>query len=555
MKITIENYRGIKSAAFHLSGISLIAAENAKGKSAIAQACGAVLSGTPIPISGIPKTMAGMLVNSGASGGFAQLDFEGGVARVDWPKSALKTKGENAPPFVSQIAAGIELLTPPASAVDSSEQQKRRAELLIEVLQAAPTIDDLRKRLAAEGIPVAVADNVWKAIEKQGFDGAHTQAKETGAQLKGQWRQVTGLNFGAKIAMNYVPKDWQPELATSSEETLQSGLTNARDSLESMIAITAIDDSEREKIEAVAGLLESREEEVAKRAAQMAECIEKGKEAAAKVAKIRNPNATTIHECPHCKAALSIAGDSIKPCAPPTPEEIEAWEAANLELTTLRESGRVILQAENEVKRLFLESREAAEKLAKLGTGNASAEQVEAARREVTEAETRLQAFMLKTKADRLLESINQNGVIVAALDTTGVRQDKLNERLSSFLSDEVNVRADIAGFSHVEIAPDMSLHYGGRAWAVLSESERFRVRILLQVSVANYDLSAAVVIDAADILDASGRNGLLKLLRHFGIPALICMTFPKIEQVPNLAKIGFGASYWIDNGTLTVCP
>ncbi len=550
MHIAIENYRGIKSASFPLAGITLIAAENAKGKSAISQACGAVLSGTPIPIPGIPKTMAGMLVNSGASGGFAQVDFDGGSARIDWPKAAIKTKGDKMPPFVSQVAAGIESLTPPNSATDSAEQQKRRAELLIEILQAAPTFEDVAKRLADEGISAGTAENVWKSIVKQGWAGAHTQAKETGAQLKGQWKQVTGLNYGSKIAMNFIPNDWEPELAALSEETLQSCLSNARDSLESMIAVTAIDDSDREKVEALAAALAAREGDLSKLSADMAAITVAGKAAAEAIKHLRNPAAIKSHDCPHCKGALMISGEGIVAAAEISDADVKAWDSANAELAELRAQSTAKTAAIGEANRLVAESVAAVELLAKLGAGNASADQVEAARREVTNAEIRLQAYTQKMKSDRLLESINQNAVIVSALDTTGARQDKLNKKLALFLA-EVNSSADFAGYSHVEIASDMSLHYGGRAWSVLAESERFRMRALLQITVASHDQSSAVVIDAADILDGGGRNGLLKLLRNLGVPSLICMTFPKREQVPSLAALNLGASYWIDGGNL----
>ncbi len=38
---------------------------------------------------------------------------------------------------------------------------------------------------------------------------------------------------------------------------------------------------------------------------------------------------------------------------------------------------------------------------------------------------------------------------------------------------------------------------------------------------------------------------------RNLGVPSLICMTFPKREQVPSLAALNLGASYWIDGGNL----
>ena len=150
MKLTIENYRGIKSAALDIDGIVLVGAPNASGKSAIAQAAGAVLAGQPIPIPGVLKTLAGMLVRMGASSGFAQLEADEGTARVEWPRAVLKTKGTL--PAVSPIAAGLESLT--------TAEPKRRAEMLIELLNAQPTPDDLRAYLARDGISEETAARI-----------------------------------------------------------------------------------------------------------------------------------------------------------------------------------------------------------------------------------------------------------------------------------------------------------------------------------------------------------------------------------------------------------
>jgi hypothetical protein len=98
-----------------------------------------------------------------------------------------------------------------------------------------------------------------------------------------------------------------------------------------------------------------------------------------------------------------------------------------------------------------------------------------------------------------------------------------------------------------VEIADDLAITYDGKPLILCSESERFRVRVTLQVAMAALDQSAVIVVDAADILGKGGRNGLMRLLSTESRPALICMTMDAIESVPNLSQAGMGASYWMD--------
>jgi hypothetical protein len=81
------------------------------------------------------------------------------------------------------------------------------------------------------------------------------------------------------------------------------------------------------------------------------------------------------------------------------------------------------------------------------------------------------------------------------------------------------------------------------------STSEQYRVRAVLQVAMADLDHSAMVVLDAADVLDGPTRSGLFALLVEASMPALVCMTLSRREQVPDLAAAELGASYWIEGG------
>lgn len=541
MKITTENYRGIKSASLALDGIVLVAAPNASGKSAVAQAAGAVLTGQAVPIPGVLKSMAGMLVRNGASGGFAQLDAEGGTARVDWPRAALKTKGE--PPQISAIAAGIESF--------AYAEPKRRTEILIELLKAFPVFEDLREWFSREGISEETARAVWDTIDKQGWDAAHAQSKETGARLKGQWEAVTGERYGTKKAENFTPNEWEPELASTSGEFLTAALTDARDALDGMIAGAAVDDAERERLQALADMLEERQAESTAASEELTRATESHASALKASQALRNPTAQQLHACPHCNGALSIVGGSVTAGTQIADEDVVKWNAAQEVITKSIEVGTAARARLNAARNAVSEAESAARQLASFVEGNATHAQVQHARQAVTIAQGRLDAFTCKTRADRLQNSIVQNAAIVSALDTTGVRQDKLNDAVHSFLGESVTPMASVAGWGAIEIAHDMSLSYSGRAWALLSESEKFRVRVLLQLAISLREGAAAVIIDAADILDKAGRNGLIKLLRNAALPALVCMTIPTPEEVPNLKAAGLGESFWIRDGVM----
>ncbi|MFT4118735.1 hypothetical protein [Bradyrhizobium sp.] len=549
MQIHIENYRAIRSADFVLSDITLVGAPNAAGKSAIAQAAAAVLSGVAVPVPGVQKNMAGLLVRIGAAAGFATLQTETGSRRVDWPRALAKTKGE--PLDVPQIATGIESLAPPQGAPDTGPLARRRGEILMELLRAYPTQKDLHARLSPEGVSDELIASLWEEIDRQGWDAVHVRAKETGARLKGQWEGVTGERYGTAKADAFTPKEWEPELAGESEESLQARITDARDTLDGMIAVSAVDDAERDRLAAIVESIEQLTKEADEAATALSKATKKRNEAADKISKLSNPQAHAIQECPHCNGALSLRGGQIVEAHALSDDDIKAWEDATKDLRGVTEKEQEARSAAAKCNNRLAEAQVAREQLEKLDAGNASQDQVQKAREELSIAQSRLAAFTSKTRADRLHASVQQNAIIVLALDSTGVRQDVLSDSIGSFLADHVNNLAAVSKWEPIEIAQDMSLSYGGRAWVVLSESERFRVRVLLQVAVARLQQATALVIDAADILDRAGRNGLVGLLHHVEIPALVCMTMPTPEDVPDLKAAGIGSSYWIEQGEL----
>ena len=251
--------------------------------------------------------------------------------------------------------------------------------------------------------------------------------------------------------------------------------------------------------------------------------------------------------CPHCGLVVVIRGQTLaKPTAADDHDERErrktmldaAQKDVDRAATALREARDAKAEKDLNLKR----AQAAAEKLKTLPLAKGGAD-LEQAREQATLAERRQTAFRSKRDADRIHANILINLQIQAMLAPDGLRLTTLRAAVAAF---NVDLRdcSNSAGWFPVFIDGDTSILYGGQPWVLCSESEQFRARVVLQVAMAARDKSAALVIDGADILDAAGRNGLIRMLR--GQRALVCMTLPA-EKVPRLGALG--VSYWLEAG------
>jgi len=137
MHITVENFRGIRLADFEVNPIALISGSNAAGKSSIALACSSALTGESIPLKGLRKTDAGMLVHSGTEKAKINIQSDNGEISATWPSAKIKTEGT--PTKSSLYAAGLK------SIVDMNA--KERSGALSEYMDALPSKDDLKSSL------------------------------------------------------------------------------------------------------------------------------------------------------------------------------------------------------------------------------------------------------------------------------------------------------------------------------------------------------------------------------------------------------------------------
>ena len=199
------------------------------------------------------------------------------------------------------------------------------------------------------------------------------------------------------------------------------------------------------------------------------------------------------------------------------------------------------------------ESKAAGEQLAQMPPGQVDSVlhddgDVDRLRETGKRAEIRLKAFLAKGAADAVHTQIYYNDRAVKILAPEGLRASKLRTRLDDFNSELITL-SHVAGWRSATVQPDMTLSYGTRPYPLLSASEQYRVRACLQVAMAKLDKSDIVILDAADILDGAMRRGLIDMLIVAEIPALVCMTVSREDQIPDLRKSGIGHSYVIEDG------
>jgi hypothetical protein len=166
----------------------------------------------------------------------------------------------------------------------------------------------------------------------------------------------------------------------------------------------------------------------------------------------------------------------------------------------------------------------------------------------VRKAEGRLTAFNKYHDAARVHNNVIENQKIIDVLAPEGIRRNALETGLACFNAD-LEAICRLAGWCPVTVEPDMSVCYNDRPLVICSESEKFRAYVTLQILIAGEDHSAAVIIDAVDILDSKSRAGLFKALSKQDFMSFVGLTVSRPDKIPNFKKLGIGRKYWVEAG------
>lgn len=541
MRVDIKNFMGCENAEVSIDKIGLICGMNHQGKSSFLTALSSALTGEAVPL-GLKKTDCGMLVKVGSTSASVKVQndaFE--TVSINWPKAEISTDGKN-PPATTKMAAGLESL------VDMKE--KERSEFIRELVKCNPTKKDLEEFLSERGCTnEKLVNKVWMFIEQDGFEVSHKRACDTGRSLKNQWSDVTGEAYGSQKAETWQPNGWNSTLIDLSKETLETQLTAARAELEDMIARQAVDTSKKEEYEQLA---DETSLKVARDNAKI--CQDNVKNYEKELIEAENllnklSNKVEEQHCPHCGGLLKIVSGKVS-ILENQPDNSEKISELNTKISELKESVK-----EYDAKYLIyyqeVRDRENAfaklEEINKSGSGNITPLDIDKKRNQIKQIEDNIRAFGEKAESDRLKNNIKENQLIIDALDMSGIRKKSTEKGLDSFNTNLADV-CSLAGWPKVSINRDMTIEFDGRPYVLLSESEKYRVKITLQIVVAKLQKADVIIFDGADILDKNGKNGLFKTLLQYQITAFIGMMFSDVSKVPNMSKFGV-KSYWVEKG------
>jgi len=596
-------------------GITLVTAENSNGKSSIAKALAGALSADPkhgLTVAGVKA-----LVRDGAKAGTIMITGPGAAdtLTITYPKAETAITGT--PIYLSRIGAGFDsivdldskargltlaklLKTEPsredvaAALSDFGIKDIPSSEDIVAALGKAgktadPTLSlsDHAKFMKEVGIGLNVVDWVWSQIEVRGWDKTAKRLEDERASLKGRWAEVAGEAFGDKKVSTWTPSGWTPDLAEASAAGLEAVLNAARAALETAVGQAAVDQALLGDLRAEAGKLD---------ALKAAEASARDEKMDAEVAVV---NAQATHAtaernvadllpaeqdngltCPHCGNGVHYHnvpdGKRLEKAERVTEEELKKRRLARAsagaklsnEVAALSTSKAILATATralDDAQRAVASAKAAKRRLADLEASGAgkigSAEEADAARQAVVAAEGRVVLHQKKARADSIARQVGFMTNIIAVLAADGCRQAKLIKVLDTFNGGPLRSLCDAAGWAPVRIESDtgLTITYGGRSYTAISghgaqlSSDQFRTRVILQVALAQAAGDALVIIDAADILDQKGRNGMLGMLDKVGMPALVCMTFSakvmKDGRIPDLEKVNLGRTYWIAKG------
>lgn len=586
MEASIRNIRRVRSADLAITaGITLVAGENDNGKSSTLGAIAAAITGASL-LPDVLKKDAAQLVHDGAEQGSVQISTGEGHVRLALPAAEIGSTGK--PPHASVFAAGIDSL------VDID--QTKRASTLIDYLKATPSRDQIFQalrdigldehprarqmrdegekysviaetlRCSVPAIPMDEFGLVLTEITQGGWDEAHGRRVEANRRARGGWEQITKAKYGAVKAASWLPTGWLPALDKVTIEQAETHLDEARTRHAGALKAVGASDADRAAKEADASLYAARVKlhDAAVEAATKAETSVVAAQAALSALPV--PATDDALSCPHCQGRVRVGsnmhGQILEKADTALPQsEIKKRRddraAAAGDLSRLQTEAGTASRALEQVKSNLRSSVAARDWLTAHPEGDGGAAvDIDGPAEDLKKAEIAVAMLRQKAEAAGKHQEIQRNEALIAVLDPKGLRRQALDEHIGAFNRLKLAPIAEAANWKPVEITigDTIDFSYGGRPYKHLGQSAQYRVRVSLQVAMAQIDGSDLLIVDGADVLTPKakdGRGGLFALLLAQAVPALVGMTLWPHDPLPDLARAGYGRTYLVVDGVV----
>ncbi len=581
----ITNFLGIQHAELQLRApVQLLCGPNGAGKSSVRDAVALALT-ADLGRVGMKKD-APALIRDGADLAVVEVtDADGDQWRVSINRRGNvvdSMKGRDADPVLPYVldAQRLARLSP----------TERRAFLFglcgVKMGQA-----DIAARLAARGCDDARVQRVVPLL-RGGFDAAAEDAKRRATEAKGSWRTVTGEAYGPEKA-----KGWRatvPPFDAARLKALGTEIEHADFALgqwQEQIGKLQAEDQRRNGLRARLPALQEHGAKVPRLEAKLhadekaladaQEALQQAQQRAGAA-----PRVGLVHELARSlrdvlffvseqhewKAQWSAPLLAYEAEHGPVNADAAGDPEAQAKLPALREQlalmQRAVANSERDLKAAQGAHAEAARIAAELDEVFDAAALVEA-REQVDKVKAQRAAAVAEanklksikaladaaeaktTQAARHADDVAAWDAIAKALGPDGIPADILAEALGP-IGERLAQSAADSGWQMVAIDRDMAVTYGGRAYALCSESERWRADAMLAEAVAHVSGARLLVLDRMDVLDLQGRADLLGWLDTLADLGEIdtALVFATLKGLPAQLPAHVGA-HWIDGGHL----
>lgn len=523
--ITVTNFQGLRHAALAVSEpVLLVSGDNGAGKSSLLDSISMAFTAAPRRVA--KKKDLGQLVTDGQKKGEAHVSWidQAGEEQVSW---VMLPKGTTAPLIDSPYLPFV---------LDAShfaaQDNKERRRVLFDLAGASASPNEVAKRLLERGADPVLVEKI-KPMLRSGFPAAVDQSKEYASEARGAWKAVTGEAYGSDKAEGWAPDAVQVEVtqeqidaAAQALQNLQADLDEANQTLGSHKAAAQAAGQRQQQLENLretAGMLQRRRDKLAADQERMVEWAQKVIDAE------QAQSGAGAMDCPCCSARLIVEGGALvqfsgavgDPEAARRVVEYRGYlESAERAVSN---SQRDVTEAENAVERVAELEAEAAS--IPPAEAIANAEQTIAGIRQerdrASAAHLALQDVFalsasrteMEASAAKHHEQVKAWTVVADALSPDGIPSEILADALAP-INTMLAGMAEAAKWRPVQISSDIEVTYGGRAYGLLSESEKWRCDALLAVTVARLSGLRLVTLDRFDVLQPSARPQILALLR-----------------------------------------
>lgn len=588
-KIDVQGLLGAQQVTLALaSPVVLVAGDNAAGKSSVREAVRAAFLGMPERI--LKKKDLGQLVHDSMDTGAVAVEFDSGIARFTAPGGDQEVQHDFKQRQWEQISAALPYCLDPALFAASAPEDRRK--LLFGLTGASSSREEVQAALQQRGLAEAVIGAVMPML-RSGFPAAAKFAEERCRDAKASWKATTGETYGHVKAQTWqapLPADFDLsglQAIESKREAISSKIDAARqrlgaaeqklkawlghqenrqndqatfDRLPSLEKKLAFDQAELEKWEAEVERLSgqggaaNRKGLVHELAVTLFDALEfieangggfdgsdkadgllrayQAEHGALLAPSTDDPDAA--QKLPQALKARDLMVTSV--AADKRAIEIAKAAGARLESTDTLEQGseREVSAIQAELAGLQHEHAQASEQLRTLTAAKAA--------RDTAEQKTQ--------QAQALHQQAQQWQLAIDALSPDGIPAEILAKAIGP-VNEQLQQVSEVFDWPSVQLDQDMMISAGGRAHALLSESERWRANTIIALVLANLSGARFVTLDQVDVLSLSGRSELIDGLDHLAESAYLdtALLFGTFKKLPNFAQFPQCSGHWLANG------